>query len=198
MLYHTFVGKCALAQWISYYPGTPGAGGSCKRSQYITCIIKYTSQWRHYADAAGPWTQGWIITVTWPGIQWWVWQRCRQCIWRCWRYICVSFCLPACLPFCLCLSVSLSVRLSVSLSESFSLCPYIYMSVSLPHHLSLFLSLCLCVCLALSLSPFFIPVYSLCHGSFAHSLSGTMFVYFPVCIMHQCHMNAGKLESWVD
>jgi len=198
MLYHTFVGKCALAQWISYYPGTPGAGGSCKRSQYVTCIIKYTSQWRHYADTAGPWTQGWIITDTWPGIQWRVWQRCRQCIWRCWRYICVSFCLPACLPAFLFVSVCLSRSLSVCLPlwVSLSLPIYIYVCFSATPSLSVSESLSLC--LPLSLSPFFIPVYSLCHGSFAHSLSCTMFVYFQVCIMHQCHMNAGKLESWVD
>ena len=186
MLYHTFVGKCALAQWISYYPGTPGAGGSCKRSQYVTCIIKYTSQWRHHADTAGPWTQGWIITVTWPGIQWWVWQRCRQCIWRCWRYICVSFCLPACLPFCLspsvCLALCPSVSLSVSPSLSLSLSAHIYICLFLCHTISLCFWVFVSVSASLSLSPFFIPVYSLCHGSFAHSLSCTMFVYFPVCI----------------
>ena len=73
----------------------------------------------------------------------------------------LSACLPACLPFCLSPSVCLALCPSVSLSESLCLCPYIYMSVSLPHHLSLFLSLCLCVCLSLSLSIFYPCVFSL-------------------------------------
>ena len=78
------------------------------------------------------------------------------------------------------------------------LCPY--MSVCFSATPSLSVSESLSLCLPLSLSIFYPCVFSLslCHGSFAHSLSCTMFIYFPVCIMHHYHMNVGKLESWVD